>query len=100
MVQLLVGIFAVVDYLLGIYIFLLFISVILKMVRADSSNPLVRGIYVLSDPPCRWLLRKFPKLYVVSNDGAAMDLSPTALMIGLGCIKVFLPYLRDFLINL
>ena len=99
-VSLLIGVFAVIDYILGIYIFLLFISVILKMVRADSGNPLVRGMYALTDPPSRWLLRKFPKLYMISNDGMAMDLSPTVLMVGIGCIKVFLPYLRDFLLNL
>lgn len=90
--ELLVGVFQVIDYLLGIYLILLFISVILKMVRADSSNPLVRGVYVLTDPPSRWLLRKFPKLYVTSSDGSAMDLSTTVLMIGIGCLRVFLPY--------
>lgn len=90
--ELIIGLFKVVDYLLGIYLILLFISVILKMVRADSSNPLVRGIYVLTDPPSRWLLRKFPKLYFTTSDGASMDLSTTVLMVGVGCLRVFLPY--------
>lgn len=99
MLILLKGIFEVIDYILGLYLILLFASVILRMVRADTSNPLVRGVYVLTDPPARWLARKFPRLLVSSGDGYMMDLSPTVLMVGIGCIKVFLPYLLQFLLS-
>lgn len=99
-VALLKGLFVVIDHVLGIYLLLIFISVVLKMVRADSYNPLVRGLYVLTDPPARWLTRRFPRLVVASGDGHYIDLGPTVLMVLIGCIKVFLPYLLEFLLSL
>lgn len=94
------GFFAIIDNLLGLYLILLFIALILKMVRADSYNVIVRGIYVITDPPCRWISKKFPRLIVSAGDGNYIDLGPTVLMVLIGCIRIFLPYLQEFLFSI
>ncbi len=93
MVDLVMGLFSVVDWLLGLLLLIVFISTILRLVRADESNAFVRGLHALVDPLTRKLARRFPKLIMVQN-GMMLDLSPTVLMLGIGALKIFLPYVE------
>jgi uncharacterized protein YggT (Ycf19 family) len=79
----------VINYLLQFYFILLIAAMVLNLVRADPSNPIVKMVTALTDPPCKWLKRKFPKL-VVYSDTSVIDLSPTVLMLGVGAMQVFL----------
>lgn len=94
------GFFAVLDHILGFYILLLFAAMILRLVRADPYNPFVRGLYALTDPPGRWLTRRFPGLMVHTGNGAYMDFGPTLVMVGVVCLRIFLPYLEEFILGL
>ena len=93
---LLAGIVAVINYILSVYLIVLFANAILGMVRADPSNSIVRMVGVVSDPPAHWLARKFPGLLVQSGM-QTIDLSPALIMIGIGCVKILLDHLYQYL---
>lgn len=93
---LLAGVVAVVNNILTIYLIVLFAAAVLRWVRADESSGIVRTLYVITDPPARWLARKFPKL-VVRSGMSVIDLSPAILMVGIGCIKILLDHLYTYL---
>ncbi len=92
----LAALLAGVNYVLGIYLFILFVHIALNFVRADPSNVIVSFISAITEPPCRFLLRKFPKLLINSRAGA-VDLSPMVLMVGIACVRILLDYLHQYL---
>lgn len=89
------AVFAGANYILGIYLFVLFAHVILAFVKADPSNSVVRFIAAVCEPPCRYLLNRFPRL-MIQGSGGYIDLSPVTLMLGIGCVRILLGYLHDY----
>ena len=94
--MMLAGVVAVLNYILTVYLIVLFANAILRLVRADPTSPIVRMIGVVAAPPALWLVRKFPRL-VVHSGMQSMDLSPAVLMIGIGCVKILLDHLYQYL---
>ncbi len=86
-------------YLIRTYSLVLLASAILRLVRADESNGLVRFIHTLSDPPARALTRRFPKL-VIRSGYQIVDLGPIVLLVGLGCIIIALENLHRYIMGL
>ena len=66
-----------------------------ELCKADPNNGVVRFINAICEPPCRYLLRKFPKLMLQSS-GGYIDLSPLALMLGIGCVRILLEYIHNY----
>lgn len=69
------------NYLLSFYILCLFARGVLSLVGADPKNPITLILAAMSDPPCRWLVRTFPKLIVTNSNGRALDLSLLVLLL-------------------
>lgn len=76
-------------YLLQFYSYLLIAAVILRLARADENSFLGRMIFTLTDPPARWLTRKFPSL-VISSSGSYIDLGPLVLLIAVHLLIMFI----------
>lgn len=87
-----VAILAGINYLLGFFIFLLFANMVLSFVSADPNNGIVRFVQAVCDPPCRAIRNRFPAL-VIRSGGAMIDLSPLAVLLGIGVVRIFLGYL-------
>lgn len=98
MVDLVMGVFSVVDWILGLLLIVVFVSTILRLVRADENNVVVRSLHALVDPMTRKLARRFPKLIMVQN-GMMLDLSPTVLLLSIGALKIFLPYVERAIVG-
>ena len=80
-------------YVIRIYTFVLLASAILRLVRADETNGLVRVVHALADPPARFLTKRFPKL-VIRSGYQVVDLGPILLLVGLGCVIIALTHLK------
>ena len=76
-------------YILNFYMIVLIASAVLSWVRADESNGIVRFIRVLTDPPSRFLEKKFPSL-IRQQGGYIINLSPLILLLLVGLIKTML----------
>ena len=74
-------------YLLHIYALCLVIAGILSFVSANPMNPIVSFFRVITAPPCRALIRKYPKLLVRTENGY-LDLSPIVLLLIIGCAMI------------
>ena len=98
MFEIIAGLFEVVDYCLSFALLLLFASAVLRLVGADERNGLVRAVHGVCDPLTRRVSRRFPGL-IIRSQGGYLDLSPTVLMLAIGAVKVFLPYLRAALLK-
>ena len=83
-------------YIIRIYTFVLLASSILRMVKADETNQIVSFVHLISDPPARWLTRKFPKLLLRSGY-QVIDLGPIVLIVALGALLIALGNLLQYL---
>lgn len=76
-------------YILQLYTYVLIADVILRLARADENSFLGKSIFTLTDPPARWLTRKFPKLIIYSS-GSYIDLSKLVMLIGIQILIMFI----------
>jgi uncharacterized protein YggT (Ycf19 family) len=76
-------------YVLKTYSFFIIASAVLRLVRADESNGLVSFVHTISDPPARYLSRKFPKL-VMRNGPQIIDLGPIVVLLLIGALIIVL----------
>jgi uncharacterized protein YggT (Ycf19 family) len=76
-------------YLFKTYSFILIGSAILRMVNADASNPIVSFVHGISEPPSKWITRKFPKL-IVRNASQIIDLGPIVVLLFVGALLIAL----------
>ena len=98
MVQLFLFILDALRYVLQFYVYLLIAAVVLRLARADENSFLGKMVFTLTDPPARWLTRKFPKLVIYSS-GSYIDLGPLVLLIGIHLIIMFI-YRLPLILNL
>ena len=76
-------------YVLKTYSFILIASAVLRLVRADATNPVVSFVHAISEPPSRWVTRKFPKL-VVRSGPQIIDLGPIVVLLAVGAVLIAL----------
>ncbi len=67
--NLIVALATVVDYVLWAYMWVIIIRAVLSWVNPDPYNPIVRGLYAITDPVLSFLRRKLP-LFAGSIDFA------------------------------
>jgi YggT family protein len=60
----------ILHYVLGAYIWILIIRALLSWVSPDPYNPIVRGLYSITEPVLSFLRRKFPLM------AGSIDFSP------------------------
>ena len=60
----------ILHYVLGAYIWVLIIRALLSWVSPDPYNPIVRGLYSITEPVLSFLRRKFPLM------AGSVDFSP------------------------
>lgn len=84
-------------YLLSFYVLCLFVRGILNLVGADPNNPITAVLAAISDPPCRWLVRKYPKLIMRNSNGGEYDLSLLVLLLLSGCGLVIIKKVSIYL---
>jgi len=60
----------ILHYVLGAYIWVLIIRALLSWVSPDPYNPIVRGLYSITEPVLSFLRRKFPLM------AGSIDFSP------------------------
>lgn len=73
------------DTLLGIYVWIIIISVILTWVNPDPHNPIVRILNNLTEPVFRQVRRFLPFTVI-----GGIDLSPIVVLILVQFVKMFL----------
>ncbi len=93
---LLAGIVSVFNSLISLFLIVLFVHGILRMLKADPHTPVMRALSIVCNPAEDWMSRKFPKL-IIRSQGSYVNLAPTVLMIALGCLKIFLDHLHQYL---
>jgi uncharacterized protein YggT (Ycf19 family) len=82
-------------YLIYSYTLCIVISGVLSLVGANPSNPIVGFLNAITNPPCRFLTRHFPRLLVRNNAGY-IDLSPVVLILFLGCLMIVIEKIRIY----
>ncbi len=70
----------ILDFLLGIYIWMILIRVLLSWVSPDPYNPIVRGLAQITDPVLVPLRRLIPPL-------GGLDLSPIVALLGISALQ-------------
>ncbi|MCF6330544.1 MAG: YggT family protein [Sulfurimonas sp.] len=73
--------------LIGVYIWVVIITVLLSFVNPDPRNPIVQFLYKATNPAY-----SFVKRYINTNLGG-LDLAPLAIIMGLQVVMVLLNYL-------
>ncbi len=56
----LIGLAAVLDNALFVYLWILIARAVISWVSADPRNPIVRFLYALTEPPVRFIRRRLP----------------------------------------
>ncbi len=82
--NLLIAVAQVLDYVLWAYIWILIGRVVVSLVRADDSNPIVRFLYVATEPILERVRARLP---IVAG---GFDLSPLAVWIAVIFLQRFL----------
>lgn len=90
--NLLIAIAKVIDIVVGLYTILIAVAVILSWVRPDPANPIVRFIYLATEPVFSKLRRRLPSFLHRSG----VDWTPMLVIILLVFLQSFLSEsLRD-----
>jgi YggT family protein len=83
-------------YVLHIYAICFVIAGILSFVNASPYNPIVTFFRVVTAPPCRFLVKRYPKL-MVRTDSGYMDLSPIVFLLIIGCVLIVIQKIAFYL---
>jgi len=67
--NLLIAVATIIDYVLLFFLWIVVARAVLSWVNPDPYNPIVRGLYAVTDPVLSFLRRKLP-LFAVSIDFA------------------------------
>lgn len=83
-------------YIIHIYAICIIVSGILSFVGANPLNPIVTFFRVITAPPSRMLLEKFPRLLIRTASGF-LDLSPLIVLLILGCLMIIIEKIAFYL---
>lgn len=89
MIQLFLFVLDALRYVLHFYVWMLIAAVVLRLVRADPNSFVSKMVFSLTEPPARWLTKKFPKL-IIYTSGSYIDLGPLVLLIGIQILIMFI----------
>lgn len=74
----------ILDAVLGLYFWIIIAASVLTWVRPDPYNPIVRGIYTLTEPVLYRIRRFMPFVQV-----GTLDLSPVVLLLAIEFLRSF-----------
>lgn len=77
----------IIYYVLHIYVFCIIIAGVLSFVGANPYNQIVTFFRIITTPPCKMLVKKYPKLLIRTENGF-IDLSPVILLLIIGCLMI------------
>ena len=83
LLQFIVALAYVLNYLLTAYWWIVIISVLISWVNADPRNPIVRFFYSATEPVLYHIRRRLPFVFV-----GGFDLSPIVLIIGIEVVRI------------
>jgi YggT family protein len=82
--NLLFAVAKILDIALSAYMWILVIRAVLSWVNPDPYNPIVRGLYSITEPVLSWLRRRFPLM------AGSIDFSPLVAILALLFLQYFL----------
>jgi len=82
--NLLFAVAKILDIALSAYMWILIIRAVLTWVNPDPYNPIVRGLYSITEPVLSWLRRRFPLM------AGSIDFSPMVAILAILFLQYFL----------
>jgi YggT family protein len=82
--NLLFAVARILDIALSAYMWILIIRAVLSWVNPDPYNPIVRGLYSITEPVLSWLRRRFPLM------AGSIDFSPMVAILAILFLQYFL----------
>lgn len=82
--NLIVAVASILDFALTAYMWIIIIRAVLTWVNPDPYNPIVRGLYAITEPVLSWLRRRFPLM------AGSIDFSPLVVIFVIYFLRVFL----------
>jgi YggT family protein len=82
--NLLFAVARILDIALSAYMWILIIRAVLSWVNPDPYNPIVRGLYSITEPVLSWLRRRFPLM------AGSVDFSPMVAILAILFLQYFL----------
>jgi YggT family protein len=73
----------ILDIALSAYMWILIIRAVLSWVNPDPYNPIVRGLYSITEPVLSWLRRRFPLM------AGSIDFSPMVAILAILFLQYF-----------
>jgi YggT family protein len=74
----------ILDIALSAYMWILIIRAVLSWVNPDPYNPIVRGLYSITEPVLSWLRRRFPLM------AGSIDFSPMVAILAILFLQYFI----------
>lgn len=74
---------ALIHFLADLYIFIIIIRVILSWINHNPTNPLIRFVYQITEPPLSWIRSMVPSL-------GGLDISPLILILAIYVLESIL----------
>ena len=74
----------ILDIALSAYMWILIIRAVLSWVNPDPYNPIVRGLYAITEPVLSWLRRRLPLM------AGSIDFSPLVVIFVIYFLRAFL----------
>ena len=81
--NLLFAVAKILDIALSAYMWILIIRAVLTWVNPDPFNPIVRGLYSITEPVLSWLRRRFPLM------AGSIDFSPMVAILAILFLQYF-----------
>ena len=82
--NLIVAVASILDFALTVYMWIIIIRAVLTWVNPDPYNPIVRGLYAITEPVLSWLRRRFPLM------AGSIDFSPLVVIFVIYFLRAFL----------
>jgi YggT family protein len=82
--NLLVAVARILDIALSVYMWIIIIRAVLTWVNPDPYNPIVRGLYSITEPVLSYLRRRLPLM------AGSIDFSPIVVILAIYFLRSFL----------
>ncbi len=84
LIEITIGLLAILNGVLSVYMWIVIIAALLTFVRPDPFNPIVQILYRLTNPAYALIRRFIPTIF------NGIDLAPLVIIIALQIIQVFI----------